>query len=171
MSYSDVYVVRSSDLSCSLKIQYHEKNNGLYTKYEVDNDKTPLNKFYELCQKMNSIQRKFFIEPVNPYTDSDKLCVFCPGFDVSMFYFPKLDKSQESCYKLLTEQDKMYIMKWIFSVACAIQILLQNNYIDVNLRYFIKSWKAVEIMIEQSNKIMIFNSIIHHYSQLFKIII
>lgn len=162
MNFDDL---KSSYMSCSIKCQYDEEKSGLF--YELDtpvnSDVRNFNNFYNLCLKMTPIQRQFFAEPTNIIDmdnqddQSKPFFVYCPGNYLNSFY-PQRENYPLHNYKELRSEEKMYIMKWIFSVACSIKILLENSikpiyitdktiFIDskMNARYLYDYWKESEL--------------------------
>ena len=87
-NYTDIYTIHSSDITCPIKIQYCESDHGLYMEYDTNSEL--LDKFYKLCQNTNPIQRNFFLDSVVPKSDDEgKRFVYCPGYDLTTFFFPK----------------------------------------------------------------------------------
>lgn len=153
--------IRSADIDCCINYQYDETKGLYYTLRfpEIYEPNNYVKKFINLIHKMNTIQRQFFAEPINVIDETsfynNYQFLLCPGNNIYKLFFQNESKSTISPLK---EKEKLYIMKWIFSIACSIKILISNNFdpiflndnsifIDskMNARYLYDIWK-VKIM-------------------------
>lgn len=145
----------NSAFNCALYHQFSVTDNGLYSKVEIpmNIDESNYTKFCETYKKMTPLQKQFFIEP-SSYLHNNY--IFCPGGNIDSFYFYQ-NTGTYSLYEELNPKDKLLILKWIFSVICASQILIEYDikYIDVfsqtvfidskmEARFFYSNWVTMK---------------------------
>lgn len=124
----EINTLRDPDFSCSIKYQYNTEDHGIYYYFETTNE--PNNDFENYCtlliSKMTKTQKQFFLDlkEIKQDNEIEKNFVYCPGSYISSIYF---EKSEKGYFNPDNLKDNLYIMKWIFSCACAIKILLNNN--------------------------------------------
>ncbi|KAK8897002.1 hypothetical protein M9Y10_014934 [Tritrichomonas musculus] len=138
MLIKEIDTIRSSEITSTIKIQCNYSNNDILYTFEVTPEKKQnyFDDFTKLISKLDDNQKLFFIEPYkfDNSTDSNNQKYsfnYCPGNDLNTFFYKNQDNKRppnlESYYDYFNEIDHLYLRKWLFSIVCGIQILINNN--------------------------------------------